>query len=275
MFSIAVAQTRNSIDMHENFRAITNALKQITNKNVQLVLFPECALSGFSAKMKNCTEEFLAEYLNEVQAWVNHNQTSVLLPTAFAKENRIYNSIYCFQPGSRKQFFKTGLTPSEKDFFSVPEDASKKIIEVNGLRMAVLICREVQDKPWEHFSEGEADVILWPGYWGWVKEDQWTEVLSTGEENTALKNMKSWRIPLIQSNFAFNDLKDFKGPGPIGKSVVVDSSNQLLFQGAYHEEQVFIVDLQKDNNKVDVLNCYSISQKADNSVESFSLNLLR
>lgn len=275
MFSIAIAQTRNSINIRENFQSIANALKKIADKNINLILFPECALSGFSAKMKNCTEDFLSEYLDEVQSWVNHNGTHVLLPTAVTKENKIYNSVYWFQPGLKKQFYKTGLTPSEKNFFSVPEQTPKKIIQVGDIKCAILICREAQDKPWDHFKKGEADLILWPGYWGWVKEDLWTPVLSTGEENTTLENMKTWQMPLIQANFALNDLKDFKGPSPIGKSVVVDSSNQLLFQGAYHEEQIFIVDLKKEKNSVDIVNCYSISYVDDNSTHSFSLNLMR
>lgn len=275
MFSIAVAQTKNSINVRENFQSITKALAEITDKNIHLILFPECALSGFSALMQKCTEEFLAEYLNEIQSWVNHNKTHILLPTAVAKDGKVYNSVYWFQPGfERQQFFKTSLTPSEKDFFSVPDQATKKIITVGDIKCAILICREAQDKPWQHFKKGEADVILWPGYWGWVKNDLWTSVLSTGEPNTVLENMKTWQMPLIQANFAFNDLKDFKGPGPIGKSMVIDAHNQMMDQGAYHAEQVFVVELKKREEFVEVVNCFSLTDKADGSVQAESLNLL-
>lgn len=258
MLSIGVAQIRNSTEVQKNFDSIIGFLNKFKNEDVDIVLFPECALSGCSANMKICTREFLSKYLSSVQTWVNDTGINVILPTAIVENGKVYNSVFLFRPGSSQEFFKVGLTPSEMKFFSVPADASKKILEINGIRLAILICREAQDESWHHFTKDEVDAILWPGYWGWTEEDEWTPILKTGEINSVMENMRSWQMPLIQSNFAFNDLEGYTGPGPIGRSVVINSENQLAYRGACNKEQGFIVELRKHDGRAVIFKCHNV-----------------
>lgn len=250
MLSIGVAQTRNSTDVHRNYESILGYLKKFENENVDLVLFPECSLSGCSAKMKTCTREFISDFLDSIQSWVNETGIHVVLPTAIVENEKVYNSAFWIRKGASEQLYKVGLTPSEIKFFSIPQNVPKKIIEVKDTKLAILICREAQDGPWTHFAKGEADAILWPGYWGWTEDDEWTANLTTGEPNIILENMKSWKIPLIQANFAFNDLEGYSGPGPTGRSVVVDANNILVHRGEYNQESGFIVNFQKVDGRL-------------------------
>lgn len=258
MLSIGVAQTKNSTDVRENFKSIVDLLKKFESQKVDLALFPECALSGCSAKMKTCTSEFLSEFTLSIQSWVNDTGINVILPTAIVEDEKVYNAIFWFSRGQVNRYFKTGLTPSERMFFSVPNNAPKKIIQIKETRLAILVCREAQDEPWTHFSNGEADIILWPGYWGWTKNDKWTSELTSGEHNSVLENMKSWQVPLIQSNFAFNDLEGYSGPGPIGKSVVIDSKNRLIHRGDENKEHAFVVTIESGSGRPEVGKCVNL-----------------
>jgi predicted amidohydrolase len=94
MLSIGAAQTRNSTEVQNNFASIVEHLKKFEREAVDLILFPECSLSGCSAKMKACTREFLSEYLQSMQSWVNDTGIDVVLPTAIVEAEGVYNSAF-------------------------------------------------------------------------------------------------------------------------------------------------------------------------------------
>lgn len=53
--NIGVAQLTNSTDIEKNFNSITSFLSRFEKEKVDAILFPECSLSGFSSKMRQCT----------------------------------------------------------------------------------------------------------------------------------------------------------------------------------------------------------------------------
>lgn len=113
---------------------------------------------------------------------------------------------------------------------------------------------EAQQPAYTHFTPGGVDLILWPGYWGWTQADSWGASAQGEKPNLVYENMASWKLPLIQSNFAYNDLGDDKKTGPEGLSVVVDANNILRYQGEYHKEAGFIVSLDQST----ILDCASL-----------------
>jgi hypothetical protein len=107
---------------------------------------------------------------------------------------------------------------------------------------------EAQQETWDHFKNDEVDFILWPGYWGWEKKDEWSAFKTDGEQNLVHKNMHHWKRPLIQANFARNDFGDSR-KGPKGLSVVIGHDNHLKFRGDYEKDSAFIVTLEKVNQQ--------------------------
>ncbi len=53
--NIGVAQLTNSTDIEKNFNSITSFLSRFEKEKVDVILFPERSLSGFSSKMRQCT----------------------------------------------------------------------------------------------------------------------------------------------------------------------------------------------------------------------------
>lgn len=252
--NIGVAQIANSTDLEKNFKSIDGFLSLFEKEKVDVVLFPECSLSGFSSKIKECSLEVLGPYLDKIHAWSKRTGVHTVLPTAFVKEGRVYNSGYWFHKEGSHQFYKMGLTESEKPFFSTPTKEDPKVISVKNFNLAILICFEAQHEPFTYFNKNEADVILWPGYWGWTKEDTWSE------EDKVHSNMKAWQTPLIQSNFSMNDLNDHRSSGPQGLSHVINSDNQLIYRGAHLEDEAFIVRVTKANNQAIITSCESLTK---------------
>ena len=247
MIIIGIAQIKNSVEIEDNFTAVKKALSLFQETETDLILFPECSLSGFSSKMKNCKLEDIQKYLDEIQEWTRKHSKSVVLPTALHTD-KIYNSGFIFTNGECTQFYKTGLTTSEEKFFSRPALSTKKIFRIKNHNIAILICFEAQMDPWSFFGNGDVDIILWPSYWGWEKQDTWQEFKNNGEENEIYRNMQLWKRPLLQSNFAFNDLGDYGASGPHGLSMFINSDNSLREQGGFELEECYRIVIE--NNEI-------------------------
>ena len=254
MIKIGVTQIKNSISVEDNFSSIMKALIYFQSTDTDLILFPECSLSGFSATIKDCTLDIVKDYLAEIEKWSNKYNKFVVLHTALV-DQKIYNTGFIFGKNTNERFYKLGLTDSEKTFFSVPAESTKKVFRIKEYNIAILICFEAQMDPWTFFKEGEVDLILWPGYWGWEKGDLWNELKITGEVNLIHQNMTKWMRPLIQSNFAFNDLADNRTSAPHGLSMFINKDNTLFFQADADSESFYQVTI--DNGEIK--NCVKIA----------------
>ena len=84
--------------------------------------------------------------------------------------------------------------------------------------------------------------------WGWNEGDTWQEFKSEGEPNLIFQNMKAWKKPLIQSNFAYNDLSDHRDSGPHGLSMFVNSNNTLHSNAEFDKESCYRIRIE--NNEI-------------------------
>jgi len=241
---LGVGQIKNETDLQNNFSKIKKCLSVFSKNNVELAIFPECALSGFSAAMRDVTDEVLRPMLEDFLNISNTDGIAILLPTGI-KKGEIYNTGFYFNNNEIKQFYKIGLTDSEKKFFSAPSNYQKEIFEIKSFKFFTLICMEAQESAYKYFKPDDVDFIVWPGYWGWKKNDTWNKIKSDGEECLVFENMTRWQIPLIQANFAYNDFSDARSDGPHGMSMIVNSDNSLFNTGAIDQESCLIVDLEK------------------------------
>lgn len=236
---IASVQIPNSLRVEENFNQILISLKSALREGCELVVFPECSLSGFSSEMKKCSMGFLEPFLNQIREISLQENVTVVLPSAYVEMRKIYNAIFIFDSNQMSIQYKIGLTESEQRFFSVPENAHSKIFTTKGIRIGVLVCFEAQMSPYSFIKEGEVDLILWPGYILSGHKKDWDNL----ENNEVYQNMNNWKVPLIQSNFSFNDLSIGKDLGPDGHSIVLDKNNNLVKRGKYQNNDIIITNL--------------------------------
>jgi len=208
--------------------------------------------------MKECNRSVLQPFLDEIQVWTSKTKIDVVLPTAFVEDDKVYNTGFWFTPNGNHQFYKLGLTESEKKFFSIPPSKTQKIFQKGDYNFGILICYEAEHQPWTYFTKDSVDIILWPGYWGWTPEMEWSAQRDVDKINPIFQNMTQWQCPLLQSNFAKNNLVGHNGPGPEGLSFILSSDNELVYKGPHLKEDGIVVKLKKEGLKVKILDCRSL-----------------
>jgi predicted amidohydrolase len=184
---------------------------------------------------------YIKHYLNLIREYAYKKNICVFMPTIELKKSKYYSAVYVFNCDSGDRvIYKKGLTPSEK--ILITGKASKKSFKLNGIELGVLICREMQDKPFKYFNKKSLpDLILWPSYWGWTYKMKWGPIrLTDGKRDKCYHLISKLKRPLVQINmsntFGSDDSKVLGG-----KSVIVDSENRKIGLGKYGQEDRFLV----------------------------------
>ena len=161
-----------------NFQDNLTHLKELINscEDNSLILAPELALSGFAYNNMQEAAQFSIQAIEEIQN-ISINKT-IALTFIIKKENKYFNTLYIFDnqsiihTQSKIQLFPLG---NELEYFSAGNEEDIKIIEINGLKIATLICFELRfPKLWEKIKG--ADVILNPAMWGIKRKDHYETI---------------------------------------------------------------------------------------------------
>ena len=161
-----------------NFQENLTHLKNLINlcEKDSLILAPELALSGFSYdKMEEATQ-FSLKAIEEIKE-LSKDKT-IALTFITKKENRFFNTLYIFHQQqiihiqSKVKLFPLG---NELEYFSAGNEQDIKIVEINGLKIATLICFELRfPQLWEKVKG--ADIILNPAMWGIKRKDHYESI---------------------------------------------------------------------------------------------------
>ena len=161
-----------------NFQENLTHLKDLINlcEKDSLILAPELALSGFSYDKMEEDTQFSLKAIEEIKE-LSKDKT-IALTFITKKENRFFNTLYIFHQQqiihiqSKVKLFPLG---NELEYFSAGKEEDIKIIEINGLKIATLICFELRfPQLWEKVKG--ADIILNPAMWGIKRKDHYESI---------------------------------------------------------------------------------------------------
>ena len=161
-----------------NFQDNLDHLKELINscEDNSLILAPELALSGFAYDNMQLAAQFSIKAIEELKE-LSINKT-IALTFIVNHENKYFNTLYIFHnqnivhTQSKAQLFPLG---NELEYFSAGNIDDIKIIEINGLKIATLICFELRfPKLWEKIKG--ADIILNPAMWGIKRKDHYETI---------------------------------------------------------------------------------------------------
>lgn len=143
---IAAYQFAVTGNIKDNFNEIIKAIDDAKNQNVDLLIFPECALTGYPPRDITSSSEVdfdLVESLcDRLQDVADTKKISFVVGTVF-KDTNIYNRAILFQPGKdRFSYDKRALWGWDKDNFT--EGTSNGLVEFDGIRIGFRICFEVR-----------------------------------------------------------------------------------------------------------------------------------
>ena len=229
-------QIKTSLDFQTNL----NELKELINscEENSLILAPELALSGFSYTRMDEASTFSIKAIEEIKELSTNRIIALTFITK--KDEKYFNTLYIFHNKKiihTQSKFKLFPLGDELTHFKSGNLEDIKIININGLKIATLICFELRFPTlWEKIKG--ADVILNPAMWGLKRKDHYESISKT----LALVN----QCFVIASNSANDNMA--KGSAIIsafGNVIKNDSKNKL--------EMIFDLDeIKKVRRYIDI-----------------------
>lgn len=153
---IGLYQFNVSSNLSENMAHIRTAVNEATQNSVELLVLPECALTGYPHADKFAIQEIdfyeVEHALNVLEKLAADNNVYIMVGTAEQSEDKYYNSAVLVMPGNNASaiYRKRALWGWDADNFSPGED-NEGVFEINGVRIGVRICFEVRFP--EYFRE--------------------------------------------------------------------------------------------------------------------------
>lgn len=141
-------------NIKKNYEIVKEAICQAKNQNVELLIFPECALTGYPPRdMKNpvmVDYEELSLVYEQIQNISVENGMNIVIGTIIKDEEKYYNSAIVFTTDKQKIIYhKRALWGWDKDNFCKGNQIG--IFEMDGCRIGIRICFEVRFP--EYFRE--------------------------------------------------------------------------------------------------------------------------
>jgi len=161
---IALQFAYETKSLEQNLQTLSQLIASAPDFSV--ITAPELCLSGYNY---DCLQESADFSQKAISALKKLSKTKLIALTLVQKiDTNYYNSLQVFYQGeiihSRA---KTKLFPlgKEEEFFKADETDKIKIIEVEGIKLAFLICFELRfSELWKQVQR--SDVICIPSFWG-------------------------------------------------------------------------------------------------------------
>ena len=151
---IAAYQFAVSGDIRRNFSAMQHAIHQAATQDVRLLVFPECALTGYPPRTIESSSavdfSLTAALLDELGRMAMHYGMHIITGTIIPEKEHCFNSAAVLCPDGQQLFYhKRALWGWDRDNF-IPGNETG-IFEIDGLKIGVRICYEVRFP--EYFRE--------------------------------------------------------------------------------------------------------------------------
>lgn len=236
---IGAYQFAVSGDIDDNYRRIQEAILRAACDNVQLIVFPECALTGYPPyDIKNaCSVDFdkLNDVYKRLQDLVNDQQIYVIVGSIFKSNDEFYNSALVFSPYQAMQIYhKRALWGWDKDNFSI--GSNNGVFDIDGWKIGVRICFEVRFP--EFFRElykENTDLNLVLFYDTSDKDDlDRYELIKSHIRTRAVEN--------VSYTLSVNTCSSYQ----TAPTMFYDRSGHVLSELERNEEGIFVIDLFKE-----------------------------
>lgn len=166
------------IKTSDNFQENLDHLKEliISCDDDSIILAPEIALTGFCYDRMEEASIFNETAIEKIKALAINKTIALTFITK--KDGKYFNTLHLFHKQesihsqSKMQLFPLG---NELEHFSAGDEEDIQIIEINGIKIATLICFELRfPRLWEKIKG--ADIILNPAMWGVKRKDHYETI---------------------------------------------------------------------------------------------------
>ncbi|MHB8899687.1 MAG: carbon-nitrogen hydrolase family protein [Thermoguttaceae bacterium] len=139
---VAAVQMRFSPTIDENLACIDRLARQAARKRADVVLFPECATTGYAFDFGRLKPAEIRAALEELGALAARLATNLLIGTPVFRGRKLYNCLVVFDRQGRITccYAKNHLTPSDQAHFA-PGNAVA-LFAIDGVPATSVICHE-------------------------------------------------------------------------------------------------------------------------------------
>ena len=144
-----------------------------------IVVAPEVCLTGFDYEQFSQAKDFSKTATKQLQS-ISKNKI-IILTMIEEIDNKVYNMLKVIHNGvvihsrAKEKLFKFG---GEDKYFDEGKDKDLCLVEVDGIKIAVLVCFELRFKDMWKKCEG-ADVIATPSWWGVARTEHFKSFIKT------------------------------------------------------------------------------------------------
>jgi len=165
---------KTTSNYNTNLQTLLKLIK--TSKNDSILVAPEVCLTGFDY---DNFEEVLAFASEANEALKEASQDKIIILTIIEKiGDEVFNLVKVFHNGEivhqrpKAKLFRFG---GEHKHFAEADDEEVKVIEVDGIKIALLVCFELRFKKLWMQIEG-ADIVAIPSWWGLLRVEHFTSL---------------------------------------------------------------------------------------------------
>lgn len=240
-FRAGCAQIFFGADVEKNLEKILRFIQLADSQDVDVLLFPETALSGYaSVDYKNTpfpAKEVLEKALDRVRQATNEARMWVILGTSTFEPDGLYNMLYLIDERGeiRVSYAKTHLTTDDDNIYQ-PGKAIETRCE-DGLNFGLQICFDLRfPEPWRMQALQGAEVIFHSSY---------------------AAGGSSWKIPVMEGHLRSRAAENGvwvvscnkAGPVQMVKSFIIDPNGLVVAESNQDREELItgVVDLRVKN----------------------------
>ena len=172
--NLIALQIKTSQDFTKNLEHLKELIIKCPNDSI--ILAPEIVLSGFCYNKMQEAADFSIIAIEQIKKLALNKTIALTLITK--KDDKFFNTLYIFDKQeiihtqSKVKLFPLG---NELENFSAGYKEDIKIIEINGIKIATLICFELRfPELWQKVLG--ADIILNPAMWGIKRKDHYETI---------------------------------------------------------------------------------------------------
>jgi len=235
---VACAQFSPRIFMIKyNLDYILSSMLESSRKGVDLLLFPECALTGYMLKSINEFEyidnDIIKSSIEKISAESIRLNINVVFGTLEKRDGRWFNSCYLTtRAGEIYCQDKSHLPSIGVDRFIIPDNKPLKIFSVDDYKIGIMICYEARfPEMGRSLSLLGADIIVNPTNFPKTSVKITDFILPT----RAIEN----RVFILSANrCGVENEVEF-----LGKSTIYDTYGNILAQANSHSETIICADI--------------------------------
>ena len=221
-----------------NLEVIKQAISKAVDKNVELLVFPECALTGYPPRdIKSSSvvkfDELSLAY-RELQELVDNYEITIICGSIVKEKNEHYNTAIIMRPFEEAIYYhKRALWGWDRDNFT--RGNQERIIKIGEWKIGIRICFEIRFPEFfrELYDKGtDLNVVLFYDVSDMESEERYDLIKS---------HIRTRTVENITHILTVNATKPYQ----TAPTVLFDKSGFLLAELEKNEEGLLIYDLEK------------------------------